>query len=186
MARVAILYSDVAKVAAQLAADGKNPTVDGVREALGGTGSKNTIAPFLKRWKTEPQGETAQAEAGLPPSLIDAVKGLHQHMQAEFAQQLEQTQQQHALALRAAIDREEQCRTEHRAVLMSNTALTEDLAHTREALAALRAAHQAQTVTLAAIQAENTGLQQRLADRAAEVAPLDHQLSLTRAQFEHY
>ena len=38
MGRAGIHYSHVAKVAAQLAADGKNPTVDSVREALGSTG----------------------------------------------------------------------------------------------------------------------------------------------------
>jgi len=75
MARPGILYSDVAKAAAKLVEGGMNPTVDSVREALGGTGSKSTIAPLLKRWKAEHQGEIAQAEAGLPPSLLAAVKG---------------------------------------------------------------------------------------------------------------
>ncbi|WP_169728165.1 DNA-binding protein, partial [Massilia alkalitolerans] len=51
MARAGILYSHVAKAAAQLTAAGKNATVDTVREALGGTGSKSTIAPMLKQWK---------------------------------------------------------------------------------------------------------------------------------------
>ena len=56
----------VAIAAAELTQDGKNPTVDSVREALGGTGSKSTIAPFLKRWKEEHQGEIAQLELGVP------------------------------------------------------------------------------------------------------------------------
>ncbi|MDO8774232.1 MAG: DNA-binding protein, partial [Burkholderiaceae bacterium] len=50
MARAGILYSDVAKAASQLADSGKSPTVDTVRDAMGNTGSKSTIAPMLKRW----------------------------------------------------------------------------------------------------------------------------------------
>ena len=38
MARAGILYSQVAKAASQLAAAGKAPTIDMVREALGDTG----------------------------------------------------------------------------------------------------------------------------------------------------
>ena len=186
MARAGILYSDVARAATKLVEDGRNPTVDSVREAMGATGSKSTIAPFLKRWKAEQQDTIATAEAGLPASLLDAVKGLHQHMHAECAQQLEKSQRRQAEELHAAAEREQQLSTERQAAIAANDALTEDLTRIREALAQLQAAHQAQSLSLATAQAENVGLQQRLADRAAEVATLDHQLSQARAQFEHY
>lgn len=186
MARAGILYSDVARAAAKLVEDGKNPTVDSVRDALGGTGSKSTIAPLLKRWKTEHQEQVIQAEAGLPPSLLAAVKGLHQHMQAEFAQQLEEATRRHAETLQAAAEREQKLHTEHQATLGANAALAADLARAREALAQLQTSHHAQSLALATVRAENAGLQQRLADRAAEVATLDHQLTQARAQFEHY
>ena len=51
MARSSVLYVHVANAAARLVADGHNPTIDGIRAALGGTGSKSTIAPLLKRRK---------------------------------------------------------------------------------------------------------------------------------------
>ena len=186
MARPGILYSDVARAAAKLAAAGTNPTVDGVRDALGSTGSKSTIAPLLKRWKAEQQETVAAAEAGLPAPLLQAVKGLHEHMQSEFAQRLEQVQQAHDDTLRAAAEREEKLRTESEAARRTNAALTEDVAHARQALAQLQERHHAQSVTLATVEAENAGLQQRLADRAAEVDTLARQLSQARAQFEHY
>ena len=186
MARAGILYSDVAKAATKLIGkEGKNPTVDSVRDALGGTGSKSTIAPFLRRWKAEHQGEIAQAEAGLPPTLLVAVKGLHQHMQAEFAEQLDQAKQQQAEALRAAAEREQQLRTELDTVLATTAALKDELASTREVLSQLQEAT-TPSVALATAQADNAGLQQRLADRAAETAALDRQLSQARTQFEHY
>ncbi len=186
MARAGILYSDVAKAAAKLTEGGKNPTVDSVRDALGGTGSKSTIAPFLKRWKAEHQGEIAQAEAGLPPSLLAAVKGLHQHMQAELAEQLEQAKQQHAEALHASAEREQQLRTECDAALAITAALKDELAGIRETLSRLQDSYHDQSVALATAQAENAGLEQRLADRAVEAAALDRQLSQARAQFDHY
>lgn len=186
MARTGISYSHVAQAAASLLDEGKNPTVDNVRDALGGTGSKSTIAPFLKRWKAEHQDALAGAAPGLPAVLLQAVKGLHEQMQAEFAQQLEQARQECAAALDAAGAREQQWRAAHDAALAEKAALAGELARANEALAQLQAAQQAQSVTLATVQAQNAGLQQRLADRAQEVASLNHQLSQTRAQFEHY
>lgn len=179
-------YSHVAQAAAKLAGEGKNPTVDSVREALGGTGSKSTIAPLLKRWKAEHQDTVTAAESGLPAPLVQAVKELHQHMQVEFSQQLEQARQQHAEELRTAVEREQQLRIELKAALSSNATLTEDLKNTRHTLTQLQATQHAQSVTLAASQAENAGLQQRLTDRVAELATLDHQLTQARTQFEHY
>lgn len=186
MARPGILYSDVARAAAKLAAAGTNPTVDGVREALGATGSKSTIAPLLKRWKTEQQETVTATEAGLPAPLLQAVKGLYEHMQSEFAQRLEQAQQAHDDALRTTVEREEKLRAEYEAARRTNAALTDDLAGTRQALAQLQERHHAQSVALATIEAENAGLRQRLTDRAGEVNTLDRQLSQTRAQLEHY
>jgi chromosome segregation ATPase len=186
MARAGILYSHVAQAATSLVADGRNPTVDNVRAALGGTGSKSTIAPFLKRWKMEHQETIAEAHSGLPATLLQAVKGLHQHMQAEVGQQLDQARQEHDAALHAAVAREQQLRADHQALSAANAALSADLEHAREALAQLQASHHAQAVTLATAQADNAGLQQRLADRAAEVAALNHQWSRSREQFEHY
>ena len=142
--------------------------------------------PFLKRWKTEHQGEIAQAEAGLPPSLVAAVKGLHQHMQAEFDQRAAQMQQQHADALRAAAEREQRLSSEREAAIAAQNASADELTRARDALAQLQENHHAQSVTLATIQADNAGLEQRLADRANEIATLDHQLTQARTQFEHY
>src|SRR3569623_706175 len=88
MGRAGILYSHVAKAAAKLVADGKNPTVDNVREALGGTGSKSTIAPMLKRWKAEHTKDIVEAELGVPAELLQAIKGVYDKLQADVQQQL--------------------------------------------------------------------------------------------------
>ena len=83
MARAGILYSHVAQAAAKLAAEGKNPTVDSVRLALGSTGSKSTIAPFLKRWKAEHEDVVLAQDAGVPRELLQVVKGLYESLQLD-------------------------------------------------------------------------------------------------------
>lgn len=65
-------------------------------------------------------------------------------------------------------------------------ALTAALQQARAELAKARSDCQDGAVRQAALQAEKEGLQQRLADRVAEVTQLAGQLALAREQFEHY
>ncbi|WP_151638083.1 DNA-binding protein [Noviherbaspirillum aerium] len=185
MARTGIQYSDVARAAAHLIAAGKSPTVDSVREALGGTGSKSTLAPFLKRWRAE-QEDTAVAEVTLPAPLLSAVRGLHEHMQAEFSQQRESLEQKHSEAIQALQVQTKQLQADKDKALAENLVVQEELVSTRQALAELQERFHAQNVAMAALQAAQAGLQQRLTDRATEIATLNNQLSETREQFAHY
>lgn len=185
MARTGIQYSDVARAASKLVADGKHPTVDSVRLTLGSTGSKSTIAPFLKRWKAE-QEDTAVAEVTLPTPLLSAVRGLHEHMQAEFTQQREALEQQHAEAARALELQAKQLQADKDRALAENLVVEEELGLTRQALAQLQERFQAQNIAMATLTAEQAGLQDRLSDRATEIATLSGQLSQAREQFSHY
>ncbi|MCQ3830252.1 DNA-binding protein [Microbulbifer elongatus] len=81
MARSGVGYVDVAKAAEGLKARGEEPTVDKVRAQLG-TGSKSTIAPLLKRWRTEVQGDPVDT-AGLPRELVDALRDVYERVQAQ-------------------------------------------------------------------------------------------------------
>ena len=91
MARAGVTYHDIAKAAEAIKAQGQKPTVDRVREHLG-TGSKSTIAPLLKRWRTD-NGNTADI-GGLPNDLVAAVKSLHEHLQQEADHRIEQAHQE--------------------------------------------------------------------------------------------
>lgn len=186
MARPGIMYVQVADAAARLAAAGKNPTIDGIREALGGTGSKSTIAPLLKRWKTAHQETAAQAELGLPVELVQALKGVYEKVQAEAAQQREQATQAHQAEL---ADLQETLRLAHgehaalrEAYQEQDRALKVAMAHIQD----LQAARHRQEVALASLSSEKLGLEQRLSDRADEVATLTQQSTQARKQFEHY
>ncbi len=186
MARAGILYSHVVKAAEKVLADGKNPTVDSVREALGSTGSKSTIAPLLKRWKAEHEEDVVEVETGVPAELLLAVKGVYEKLQADVAQQLEQAREAQRIALQAAADRLQQSETDNRNLTQTKLALAADLAQTKDELAQLRAEHHSRAVAMATLESDNAGLRERLADRAAEVGALNQQLNLTRQQFEHY
>jgi len=186
MGRAGILFSHVAKAAAQLVANGKNPTVDSVREALGGTGSKSTIAPMLKRWKAEHTEDIVEAELGVPAELLQAIKGVYDKLQGDLQQRLADANAAHQVALQAATDRTDQLIADNSALAETNRTLSAELTQAKDALAYLQIEHQALNVTLATVQSDNAGLRQRLTDRAAEVAALNQQLTQSRVQFEHY
>lgn len=186
MARAGILYSHVAKAAAQLAAAGKNPTVDTVREAMGGTGSKSTIAPMLKQWKAQHEGEVAAAGAGLPADLLEAVQGVYERVQEGAKAQVEQFRAEHQLAAQDAARAVEALHAEGRQLGAEREALAGELASVKATLAREQAAGQKDAVAIAALESEKDGQAQRLADRAAEVRELADQLAQARRQFEHF
>jgi chromosome segregation ATPase len=187
MARTGILYSDVMKAAQIVAADGRNPTVDNVREALGSTGSKSTIAPLLKRWKEEFQGAAAvKTEAGLPAELMEAMRGVYEKQQRDVAQQLETGMQQHRAERDAALETLKKTESERLKLTEARASLTQELRATQHALAQLKEEHHFRAVTLATLHSDNAGLTQRLADRGEEIAALNRQLAQVRSQFDHY
>lgn len=87
MARAGVTYNDIAKAAEAIKGSGQEPTVDRVREHLG-TGSKSTIAPLLKRWRSN-NGDPDNSN-GLPNDLIDVVKSLHERVQQMADHKIEQ------------------------------------------------------------------------------------------------
>ena len=186
MARAGVLYSHVAKAAAQLAAAGKNPTVDTVREAIGGTGSKSTIAPMLKQWKAQHGGEVAAAGAGLPADLLEAVQGVYERVQEGAKAQVEQLRAEHQQAAQEAARVLEALYAERRKLGAEREALADELANVKAMLAREQVARQKDAVAIVALESEKDGQAQRLADRAAEIRSLADQLAQARRQFEHF
>lgn len=186
MARSGVLYLHVAQAATQLVAAGHNPTIDSIRVALGGTGSKSTIAPLLKRWKAAHPGTLAQAELGLPAELVLALKGLYEKVQAEAAVQLQQAVAAHQAEADALQEQLQQAFVERDAQLSVQEQQAQALAVATTRSQGLADTLQRQEIALASLGSEKTGLEQRLADRAAEAAALTRQLQQAREQFEHY
>jgi len=89
MARAGVTYVDIAKAAEAIKSRGQEPTVDRVREHLG-TGSKSTIAPLLKRWRSD-NGDAVDT-SGLPNDLVEVVKSLHERVQHMADHKIDQAQ----------------------------------------------------------------------------------------------
>lgn len=127
MARTGVSYFDIAQAAESIRHRGEEPTVDRVREALG-TGSKSTIAPLLKRWKTE-TGSAQADTGGLPKDLVDALTALHQRVQEDADRKVESVREEAAGTV-------EQVRAELaqlRAILSERTGTLEELEQTLQA-----------------------------------------------------
>jgi chromosome segregation ATPase len=76
MGRPGVIYQDVAMAAEQLAAQGRNPTIESVR-ALLGTGSTATVGPYLRAWRNKQDASRQLAlKEKLPEELIAVLKGL--------------------------------------------------------------------------------------------------------------
>jgi chromosome segregation ATPase len=72
MARIGISYEQVAAVCDALQAANRSITINSVREALGNTGSPNTIHAHLVKWRAaRPVAKAAAYE--LPPDLVNAL-----------------------------------------------------------------------------------------------------------------
>ncbi|MXS77399.1 hypothetical protein ABF87_05375 [Nitrosomonas sp. JL21] len=186
MARAGITYSEVATAAARLSAEGKNPTVDTVREAIGGTGSKSTIAPMLKRWKAEHQEQVFAHDAGLPADLLQAVKGLYEHLQQDADQKVQAAQSALAAAQRDFAAQLKMATDNAAALAKERDTLQSLLTQERVQNDQLTESNRAYQVACVKAEMEATGLAQRLADRQNEVESLNRQLEQTRTQFEHY
>ncbi len=186
MARSGVLYVHVANAAARLAAEGQNPTIDSIRAALGGTGSKSTIAPLLKRWKSAHPGTVVQAELGLPAELVLALKEVYEKVQAQATLQLEQAEQIHQASTAALHEQLQQAVVEQEALLNVQEQQAQALVAADTRLQELDETVHRQEIVLACLGSEKTGLEQRLTDRASEVASLTQQLQQGRVQFEHY
>jgi chromosome segregation ATPase len=90
--RLGISFQDVAKAITKLQSQQKNPTVDNIREVLG-TGSKSTIARFLREWKTQ-NGLQHDDDGRLPPDLLAMVKDLWGRLQEKADNQTSEYQRE--------------------------------------------------------------------------------------------
>lgn len=186
MARPGIMYLHVADAAARLVAQGKNPTIDNIREALGGTGSKSTIAPLLKRWKAAHQDSVAQADLGLPAELVLALKGVYEKVQADAALQYQQATQVHQAETAALQEKLQLAFVEHDILRNAHDEQTQALAAASARIQAQDETVHRQEIVLASLGSEKIGLEQRLTDRASEITSVTQQLQRARTQFEHY
>ena len=165
MARAGITYQDVANAAQRVRQRGDEPTVDRVRSELG-TGSRSTLGPMLKRWKTG--SEAAAHLNGLPADLVAAVKALHERAQYAADERITQEREAHQTL------EQQRCGLEK-----ANEALRNE--SDAQAHALQQEQHRAASLT-----SKLEASQEKLSETTATVQEMKQENRDIRSHFEHY
>jgi len=184
MARPGITYLDVAKAATKLVEQHKRPSIDAIRQALG-SGSNSTINNYLRQWR-ERQGQHLEAQEGLPDTLLIAVKGLYEALQAEAIQQIAQIKQEHQQTLAQVGQQLSDYQKANATLIEEKQILTEQLCSSEQEGTILRTHLEEVKQTLQNEMADKTLIEARLADKAIETDRLIEQLKYAQHNLEHY
>jgi len=185
MARGGLYKSDIQKARDALRAQGKHPSVDAVRVALGNTGSKTTIHRYLKELE-EDEGQGLGAKVAVSDALQDLVGRLagrlHEEAEAVIAE-ARQRFEAHLQERSEALERTQQEASTLSAQLQRiETALREEKTTHAAAQQAL-----AERVTEVAQLGERiAGLTARLAEHEAHAQSLEQKHQHAREALEHY
>ena len=176
---------DVQRARDSLLAQGKNPSVDAVRVALGNTGSKTTIHRYLRELEEE-EGRPVGAKAAVSEALQDLVTRLATRLHEEAEERLDEAQQRFTARVQERDQAIEQGRQEA-------AALSNQLQRTETALQAERQAHEAtgrelgaRTTEVAQLHERIAGLTTRLAEHEAHAQSLEEKHAHAREALEHY
>lgn len=185
MARGGVYKTEVEKARNALLAQGKRPSVDALRVALGNTGSKTTIHRYLK----ELEAEDAQGVGGKYPiseALADLVSRLAGQLNAEADARIAEAQARCDAQLRDRTAALEQARQE-------STALAAQLRRTEETLQTVQGEHKAAQACLAGaiaaarqLEERVAGVTARMAERDTHVQSLEEKHTHAREALEHY
>lgn len=186
MARPGVTYLDVAKAATTLQAEGKSPTVDKVRNHLG-TGSKGTIAPHLKQWKSEQAPFlTDISHSTLPPDLISLVQGLWEGLQNKAQQQIETTEKKHQQQLDQQLQTHKKTLSQLQAKEQQCQQLKESLKSLQTEHESLQKNHQENVLKNEHLTGQLSELQHRIDDQKHNIKHLNEQSQKAYQNLEHF
>ena len=185
MARIGLYQSDVKKARDALLAQGRHPSVDAVRVALGNTGSKTTIHKYLKELEAE-QGSIDTRKVSISDALQDIVTRLAAQLHEEANERVSvveavsaQKVQEHAVNVEA---------------LQQELASLEDqLRQARERVEEVGRIHaatgirlQEEAISRHIAQQQVADLQERLAENEVHRQSLEEKHTHARNSLEHY
>lgn len=159
MRTATITAEQVADACAAIAADGQEPTLRAVRDALG-TGSLTTIAPLLRAWKEQ----EAKAHAAPPPTpLTEAARSALERLGAEMWALAERQAAERLEAERAETERvRAELGAERDEALQAADEAATDREKAEEAAKTAQEAREQALMQLAAARAEKEALQRQL------------------------
>src|SRR3546814_398818 len=185
MARGGLYKSDVQKARATLLVQGKHPSIDALRVALGNTGSKTTIHRYLKELEEE-EGAGVGAKVAVSDALQDLIGRLAGRLHEEAEALVAEARQRFDAQLQERSQALERLQQE-------TAALSAQLQRTETALHDEQVTHAATTQALAGRVTEVAqlgervaGLTTRLAEHEAQIESLEQQHQHAREALEHY
>jgi chromosome segregation ATPase len=185
VARAGLYRTEVEKARDRLIAQGKHPSVDAVRVALGNTGSKSTIHRYLKE---------LEAEAETPPTTGVAISDALRNLVAQLSARLAEEADTRIAEAKARCDVSVQKAAEALANQeREGRVLSDRLQRTETTLQREAQAHQVTTATLqerhtqlTAFEERIAGLGARLAEQATHIQSLEQKHSQAREALEHF
>lgn len=185
MARSGLYKSDVQRARDSLRAEGKNPSVDAVRVALGNTGSKTTIHRYLKELEEE-EGQGPGAKIAVSDALQDLVGRLAERLHVEAEMMVAQARDRFQAELHERTQALEQARQEAGNLSVQLQRTETALQTEREASEAARGEVTSRTTELAQLQERIAGLTARLGEHESHSRSLEQKHEHAREALEHY
>ena len=187
MARSGVYKSEVAKARDSLLAEGKNPSIDAVRAALGNTGSRTTIHRYLRELEAEDgAGSSGKGRVAVSDALQDLVGKLAERLHAEAEERVTQIEAATAAAIR---ERDALLEARNKEVqALSETVRSLELRITNEQAAHqdTRAALQAERLTVAQLEERLAGAAARATEQDARIGSLEDKHRQAREALEHF
>ena len=185
MARGGLYKSDIQKARDTLRAQGKHPSVDAVRVALGNTGSKTTIHRYLKELEEE-EGQGLGAKVAVSDALQDLVGRLSGRLHEEAEAVVVEARQRFEVQLQERSQALERAQQEA-AALGAQLQRVETALHEEKTVHAATQQALAERVTEVAQLSERiAGLTTRLTEHEAHAQSLEQKHQHAREALEHY
>lgn len=182
MARAGIYFSDVKRARDTLVAQGRHPSIDAVREALGNTGSKTTIHRYLREVEAEEGGQ----KAPVSDAILALVSQLAAHLEEEAATQVEsvraQLAEQQAADSRVRSDLEAQLAESRQAF----DAVSRQLESSWQETARVNDLLNQERIARHTAEQRAVDLGERLADALRHQTSLEEKHEYARNALEHY
>jgi hypothetical protein len=186
MARTGVTYNEVAVIATQLIAAGKNPTIDAIRIKLG-TGSNSTLGAHLRTYKDrQTQTQQLATKENIPEELIAVIKGLWERVMTQSEDKIQTIQQETAQDIT-------KLQQEVQSLLQSNAAWQQKFqkinqerdafAHEKSTLAQLLATSK---IEIATMTEKLKGIEQQVAEKQKRIEELRQQNKQAQLNLEHY
>ncbi|WP_136419080.1 DNA-binding protein [Herbaspirillum sp. ST 5-3] len=185
MARSGLYKSDVKKARDALLAQGKHPSVDAVRIALGNTGSKTTIHKYLKELDEE-DGGAGGHRASISDALQDLVARLAAQLHDDANAQIDALRAGHAEQERQQADTLTAARKETEQLRAQLQHLQSDWQQERDAHGRTRESLQQETIARHTAEQHVADLKERVAENEAHCQSLEDKHRHAREALEHY